>query len=90
MSEILSRTVGPKAAKKAIRKGFAKRRPIFLWGPPGIGKSDIVKQILINFRPLRPKCLDLFGVRSWPLPNQIFEYHLKTSIAQNSYVRKIH
>ena len=45
MSEILSRTVGPKAAKKAIRKGFAKRRPIFLWGPPGIGKSDIVKQL---------------------------------------------
>jgi hypothetical protein len=45
MSEIISRTVGPKAAKKAIRKGFAKRRPIFLWGPPGIGKSDIVKQL---------------------------------------------
>ena len=45
MSEIISRTVGPKAAKKAIHKGFAKRRPIFLWGPPGIGKSDIVKQL---------------------------------------------
>ena len=43
MSEIISRTVGPKAAKKAISKGFAKRRPLFLWGPPGIGKSDIVK-----------------------------------------------
>ena len=45
MSEIVSRTVGPKAAKKAIQKGFAKRRPLFLWGPPGIGKSDIVKQL---------------------------------------------
>jgi hypothetical protein len=45
MSELVSRTVGPKAAKKAIQKGFAKRRPIFLWGPPGIGKSDIVKQL---------------------------------------------
>jgi hypothetical protein len=45
MSEIVSRTVGPRAAKRAIRKGFAKRRPIFLWGPPGIGKSDIVKQL---------------------------------------------
>ena len=45
MSEIISRTVGPKAAKKAISKGFAKRRPLFLWGPPGIGKSDIIKQL---------------------------------------------
>jgi len=39
------RTVGPKGAIKAITKAIAKRRPLFLWGPPGIGKSDIVKQI---------------------------------------------
>jgi len=39
------RQVGPKRAKKAIRKAIEKRRPVFLWGPPGIGKSDIVKQI---------------------------------------------
>ena len=45
MSEIVSRTVGPKAAKKSIRRAFKAKRPIFLWGPPGIGKSDIVKQL---------------------------------------------
>ena len=39
------RLVGPKSAKKAIRKALTTRRPVFLWGPPGIGKSDIVKQI---------------------------------------------
>jgi len=39
------RQVGPKSAKKAIRKSLNVRRPVFLWGPPGIGKSDIVKQI---------------------------------------------
>jgi len=39
------RTVGPKGAIKAITKAIAKRRPLFLWGPPGIGKSDVVKQI---------------------------------------------
>ena len=45
MSEILSRTVGPKAAKKSLRRAFKANRPLFLWGPPGIGKSDIVKQM---------------------------------------------
>jgi hypothetical protein len=45
MSEILSRTVGPKGAKKSLRKAFKNQRPIFLWGPPGIGKSDIIKQL---------------------------------------------
>ncbi len=44
-TDISVRQVGPKGAKKAIRKAIQTRRPVFLWGPPGIGKSDIVKQI---------------------------------------------
>jgi len=43
MSE--ARTVSPNKAKKALRHSMLKKRPIFLWGPPGIGKSDIVHQI---------------------------------------------
>jgi len=45
MPEISSRTVGPSGAKKSLRKAFKNQRPIFLWGPPGIGKSDIIKQL---------------------------------------------
>ena len=44
-TDISVRQVGPKSAKKAIRKSIQVRRPVFLWGPPGIGKSDLVKQI---------------------------------------------
>jgi hypothetical protein len=44
-TDISVRQVGPKTAKRAIGKAIQKRRPVFLWGPPGIGKSDIVKQI---------------------------------------------
>ena len=47
MAEHISanRTVSPGDAKKSIRKCIKIKRPIFMWGPPGIGKSDIVKQI---------------------------------------------
>jgi energy-coupling factor transporter ATP-binding protein EcfA2 len=43
--DISVRQVGPKKAKTAINFAIKMRRPVFLWGPPGIGKSDIVKQI---------------------------------------------
>ena len=47
MAEKISanRTVTPNGAKKSLRKGIKIKRPVFMWGPPGIGKSDIVHQI---------------------------------------------
>jgi len=39
------RQLSPNSAKASIKHAIAKRRPIFLWGPPGIGKSDVVHQI---------------------------------------------
>jgi hypothetical protein len=45
MADISIRQIGPKSAKKSIQKAIQTRRPVFLWGPPGIGKSDIVGQI---------------------------------------------
>jgi hypothetical protein len=43
MSE--SRTVTSIQASKALLKAFAKKRPVFLWGPPGIGKSELVADL---------------------------------------------
>jgi hypothetical protein len=46
MSQVAeSRTVTSVGAVNAIRKCFAKKRPAFLWGPPGIGKSEVVEGI---------------------------------------------
>ena len=47
MAEQISsnRTVTPNEAKRSLRKCVKIKRPVFMWGPPGIGKSDIVKQI---------------------------------------------
>jgi len=47
MSDV--RTSSPSKVKKSLRHAMQKKRPVFLWGPPGIGKSDIVKQITDTF-----------------------------------------
>ena len=45
MEASITRTVSPNGAKKSILRAFKKKRPIFLWGPPGIGKSEVISQI---------------------------------------------
>ena len=40
-----SRTVTSTQARKSILQAFKVQRPIFLWGPPGIGKSELVEGI---------------------------------------------
>lgn len=45
MSDLATRTVSVNSAKAALRHAFKKRRPVFIWGPPGIGKSDSIHQL---------------------------------------------
>lgn len=86
MSNIAIRTVTPKAATRAVNKAIKHRRPIMLWGPPGIGKSDIVKQIGQNTnRPVIDIRLALWdptdikgmpyltseGVMKWASPSEL-------------------
>ena len=40
-----NRTVTPNEAKLALEHCIKLQRPIMMWGAPGIGKSDIVKQV---------------------------------------------
>jgi hypothetical protein len=40
-----TRTVSSKQARRAILQAFKVKRPIFVWGPPGIGKSEMVEGI---------------------------------------------
>jgi hypothetical protein len=39
------RQVTSVGARKAIVKCFKTKRPVFLWGPPGIGKSEVIAEI---------------------------------------------
>jgi hypothetical protein len=40
-----SRTVTSQQARKSLLTAFQVKRPLFLWGPPGIGKSELVEGI---------------------------------------------
>jgi MoxR-like ATPase len=40
-----SHTITSREARKSILKAFKVKRPLFLWGPPGIGKSELVENI---------------------------------------------
>lgn len=40
-----SRTVTASEARSRVLRAFKAKRPLFLWGPPGIGKSELVAGI---------------------------------------------
>ena len=37
--------ISPSRLKMAITHSVNRKRPVFVWGPPGIGKSDIVAEV---------------------------------------------
>jgi len=64
-----TRTVNPKEAEAAIMTCFKSKRPLFLWGPPGIGKSEVVDTIttrlegfMIDLRLGQMEPTDLRGI----------------------------
>lgn len=68
------RTVTAIGARRAIHKCFAKQRPMFLWGPPGIGKSDVVAAITAEMGglmiDLRLGQMDPTDIRGIPFYNR--------------------
>jgi hypothetical protein len=62
-------TITSVQARKAILKAFNSKRPIFLWGPPGIGKSDVVSEVtqelggfMIDLRMAQMEPTDIRGI----------------------------
>jgi hypothetical protein len=65
-------------ARRATEYYMSKRKPVFIWGPPGVGKSDMVAQIrdarntkkepwgFIDFRAILRDTVDMRGV---PIPD---------------------
>lgn len=64
-----NRTVSAVEARKGLIRCFKKQRPVFLWGPPGIGKSELVAGIakdldgfMIDLRLSQMEPTDLRGI----------------------------
>lgn len=62
-------TITSVQARKAMLKAFKTKRPVFLWGPPGIGKSDVVAEIaqelgglVIDLRMAQMEPTDIRGI----------------------------
>jgi hypothetical protein len=68
------RTVTSIEAKAAILRCFNKQRPLFLWGPPGIGKSELVEGITKDLGgvmyDLRLAQMDPTDIRGIPFYNK--------------------
>ena len=62
-------TITSTQARKSILTAFKTKRPVFLWGPPGIGKSDVVAEIaqeigghVIDLRMAQMEPTDIRGI----------------------------
>jgi len=63
----------PSQAAKAVHHLIDKQRPAFLWGAPGVGKSDLVRQIGqargTEVRDIRLSLLDPTDIKGFPVPD---------------------
>jgi hypothetical protein len=63
----------PSQAIPAIEHLIGKRRPAFIWGAPGVGKSDVVRQIgarrNLEVRDIRLSLLDPTDIKGFPVPD---------------------
>lgn len=60
----------PSSIRTALPRLLAKQRPVFLWGAPGVGKSDVVRQIAddhkYELRDVRLSLLDPVDLKGFP------------------------
>lgn len=63
----------PSSIARTVALLVAKQRPCFIWGPPGVGKSDVVAQVAkagdMQLRDVRLNLLDPVDLKGFPVPN---------------------
>ena len=76
MSAVDARTVNVKEAITRVIHSVKLNRPLFLWGPPGVGKSELCQGIVdsgalgkAKLIDIRASLLDPTDVRGFPAPD---------------------
>lgn len=68
--DIDTNAMKPSQLVKAINVMVDIKQPVFLWGPPGVGKSQVIKQVAdkrgIQFKDVRLSQLDPVDLRGLP------------------------
>lgn len=63
----------PTQIAQAINVCVDKQRPVFIWGPPGVGKSETIEQVAKNreaeLRDVRLNLMDPTDIKGFPVPN---------------------
>lgn len=69
MAQTENITLTSAEVRKAVLTAFKVRRPVFLWGPPGIGKSEVIADItnelggvMIDLRMAQMEPTDIRGI----------------------------
>lgn len=64
----------PSEVAESIRTCYKLRRPLFVWGPPGVGKSEtmagVAKDLGIGLVDFRMALRDPTDVKGFPMPDQ--------------------
>lgn len=60
----------PSQVKESLKHLIGRQRPAFLWGPPGVGKSEVVEQVCqeekLELRDVRLNLLDPIDLKGFP------------------------
>lgn len=65
----------PSSIRTALPRLVEKQRPVFMWGAPGIGKSDVIGQIAedmkLELRDVRLSLLDPIDLKGFPVVDTV-------------------
>jgi hypothetical protein len=81
MSVTENRTITPSEARSRVLRAFKAKRPVFLWGPPGIGKSELVAGLtedlngyMIDLRMGQMEPTDIRGIPFFNKNNEVMDW----------------